>query len=144
MGRETLIENDWRLTTGLRRLEVHAIPPSESDREPGITWSMWIRPTETGMDVWGYLRRKGEEGFGQAQSSAKVLKRNWSQSHNSLSTRKEMATWVERYVAEDLYDVARRALQAQAALMDFLFDIEPNAPHVEPSFFGDEVTPTVD
>ncbi|WIB69769.1 hypothetical protein [Curtobacterium sp. MCBD17_026] len=43
-------------------------------------------------------------------------------------TREQAIEWGARYVFEPLWDTCRRALQAQASMMDFQFDLDTKAP----------------
>lgn len=133
-----MTESNSRLIVALHRLEVHAGPLPADQTEPGITWAVSLRQNEDGVQIWGYLRRHGEEGFGQTQSVAFLNRPEWSSA--APDVRPAIATWVEKYVSETMFDTGRRALQSQAALMDFQFDIDPQAPEAAPTFDEDDAS----
>ncbi|MBM7504211.1 hypothetical protein ACFPER_12040 [Agromyces aurantiacus] len=125
----------------LHRIELHAGPLPDEDH---FQWSLW---TQAGAGdsvlVWGYVRRGAQTGFGQAQSFGVVLDRTWTEISASEESRAEFSEWVAAYASELLWDAARRALQAQAALMDFQFDLDVLAPPVELEFRAELESPSV-
>lgn len=114
----------------VRRIEVHAGPSFEPEHD--AEWRIHGHPIDAEkVMLIGYLRRSGAEGFGQAQVIGVLGESAWDAISASPESMSEFQSWAELYLAEVLYDEARRALQAQAALMDFQFDIALKAPPVE-------------
>lgn len=112
----------------LSRIEVLGVPTPEEHVEEGVTWAAHGHKGEPNfLMVIGYLRRSGPEGYGQAQAAASFL----STSTVRDLDEEDLESWLQAYVVENLYDVCRRALQSQAAAMDFRFDLPLGAPELE-------------
>ncbi|MBF4578907.1 hypothetical protein [Frigoribacterium sp. VKM Ac-2530] len=119
---------DPEINFQLSRIEVLGVPTPEEHREDGVTWAaQGHRGDDHNLIVIGYLRRSGEEGYGQAQSVASFLV---TSALHDLSDEK-LNAWLQAFVVEHLYDICRRALQSQAAAMDFHFDLPLAAPEIE-------------
>ncbi|PVZ94743.1 hypothetical protein DDQ50_13785 [Amnibacterium flavum] len=114
----------------LHRLETHAGPHNEALEEP--VWTLTAFPSDelSTPVIWGYLRAESHDGFGQAQVLGVVSdpSRSWPAIAASNSGEADFAKWVAEHLAEVMYDTCRRALQAQAANMDFTFPLEKAAP----------------
>lgn len=120
----------------LHRLEVHA-GPHDGD-EPETVWSITARGIDGDATLWAYLRRSEVGGFGQAQAIGIVHHEVWRTVVEDQASRDRFLAWVLDYAAEVLWDTIRRALQAQAALMDFRFDLDAKAPEPEFRFASDD------
>lgn len=123
-------------STGLQRIEVHV--GGDPDITPRNVWTLELQPGRDGAGVLqdftvaiGYVQRRGPEGFGQALAVGILLERPWEEVTATEHVEQQFVEWVRLNVAEVLYDTARRALQAQAALMDFQFDLDLKAPPTE-------------
>lgn len=115
----------------LHRIEVHAGPVDEHEREV-----VWTITADRGFDgvviLWGYLRAADGGGYGQAQVVAGgggVA--DWMTATRNKNNRSELKAWVAEHAAETMYDTARRALQSQAAMMDFYFELNTKAPEAD-------------
>lgn len=111
----------------LTRIEVLAAPTPEEYQEAGATWTVTALRRADALVIVGYLRRAGPEGYGQAQAAA-VLRED--SSFYSLPD-DELTEYLSGYMTENLYDICRRALQSQAADMDFVLDVPLIAPLLE-------------
>lgn len=123
-----MTETDPRLAVRLHRLEVHLAAPS--DGFPDTDWRVWAEGDSDSILVVGYLASSSPDGYGQAQVTALVLQRSISDVLSSETAQSEFIGWVKAYVTETMYDVARRALQGQAAQMDFSLPLPLKAPEV--------------
>lgn len=128
---ERLVGNgQTRFSAAVRRIEVHAGPLETSADE--MAWILHGQPHESNkLLLYGYLRRSGPEGFGQAQVVGMVSDCPQDSLFEPLADGSTVAQAIELDFAETLYDNARRALQAQASLMDFQFRLETKAPPVD-------------
>jgi hypothetical protein len=119
----------------LHRIEVHGGPHQLENGET-LRWSVRIGRQETDVIYLGYLRRREVDGYGQAQAFA------WRMGNGDPSaaewSRERLVDWGARNVFEALWDVCRRALQAQASVMDFQFDLDVKAPEPTLKFDEDE------
>lgn len=118
-------------STGLHRIEVHAGGVTDAERD--MVWSVTAtRAVDASILLWGYLRIADGGGFGQAQVVASGPGNvTWSAAIKNKATRSELTAWVAEHAAEAMFDTARRALQAQAATMDFYFEVDNKAPEVD-------------
>jgi hypothetical protein len=117
-----------RFSAAVRRIEVHAGPNPDAIDE--THWQVHGHPLEEKILLIGYLRRTGEEGFGQAQVVGLLDDCAWTDISSSDEELNRFAEWVELHFVETLYDNARRALQGQAALMDFQLALDIKAPPI--------------
>lgn len=123
-----------RFIVSLQRIEVHLLQDPDALEDESI-WSISVWPEVEGeVVIWGYLRRKSGRGYGQAQSVGVVREHPLMGSRDKPEDVADFREWVEQYAAEALYDVARRSLQAQAALMDFQFELDVMSPSTEIEF----------
>lgn len=116
-----------RIDLRLIRLEVGSEPSDDTES----SWSLWL--SDDGEDdtfVLGSLYFRGPLGFGQARAIGWVGGRSLS----NEPSRDAFLLWLREFLTEPLYDVARRAMTSQAALMDFTLDVPGKAPEVEFEF----------
>lgn len=98
-------------------------------------WSISVRTIDEEIALWAYLRRRETEGLGQAQAVGLLGEHvRATVESSSGDDHAEFLKWVEDYAAEVLWDTLRRAMQAQAALMDFQFDLDVKAPEASLKF----------
>ena len=121
-----------RLSSALHRIEVHAGPLRD---EPDFIWHVTAgEGSDDSISLWGYIKTTSFVGFGQAQVVTVTRDWAWSVASKNRKTREEFELWVQMYASEVMYDTARRALQSQAALMDFAFEIGAEAPDAQVEF----------
>jgi hypothetical protein len=121
------LTNETEFSVVLRRIEVHnaAVP----EIAHGMTWTINAGGGDDQCTLLiGHLLASAEEIFGQAQVIAMVGARPWPKSVKTKAARADFEHHIEVACAEAMYDTARRALQANAALMDFQFELDVNAP----------------
>lgn len=119
-----------RFSATLHRIEVHA-GPVRREVDDETVWSVSIGSIDhETLALWAYLRRASTVGFGQAQALG-FVRRSWVEINATEQTKSDFVTWARENVTEVLYDEARRALQSQAAHMDFSFDLPLKAPSLE-------------
>jgi len=115
------------------RIEVHGYPPVDEDERNPFFWRVTARISRNdNIILWGYLRQSGEDGFGQVQVLGFPRHFLWSEVTASEKATAKFLKWCRKHATEVLYDTARRALQTQAAAMDFQFELDVTAPDVEP------------
>ena len=124
--RVNVVEPEFSVT--LHRIEVHAGPSARDGDE--LVWELTAGPgVEDGVVLWGYLRRSESDGpFAQTQVVGFTSPWKWSDISSGTENHGPFNEWVARYAAESMFDTARRAIQAQAALMDTRFEIDLKAP----------------
>lgn len=123
-----------RFSATLHRIEVHA-GPIDPERGDEFQWSVWVQAGQhDSILIWGYVRRVTPIGVGQALGLGLLLDRSWSTATEKKRSRQDLSKWVEEYASEVLWDTTRRALQMQAAMMDFQFDLDVQSPKVEIGF----------
>lgn len=113
-----------RLDLRLIRLEVGHEPSDDNES----SWSLWV--SDDGQEdtfVLGTLWFRGPLGFGQARAIGWVNGRSLA----NEPSRDDFLLWLREFVTEPLYDVARRAITAQASSMDITLDVPAKAPEVE-------------
>ncbi|EYT56020.1 hypothetical protein H490_0103840 [Leucobacter sp. UCD-THU] len=95
----------------------------------GLEWHLdVIAYTDSGnIIVSSYLRVVEKEGFAQTLSQAVLLSEKMGWDLDDWPEER-FRDWVRVHVAEDLYDLSRRAIQSQAAQMDFQFNLELSSP----------------
>lgn len=120
-------------STALHRLEVGTAPNEELDE--GVIWSVHLAQLAKSEDVLfpcvvatAYLSRNGPEGFGQVQAAGMIWNRDIAIESQSKEAWSSFLDELQYSYVEAIYDTARRALQSQAAQMDFSFDLDPKAP----------------
>ncbi|ROR81146.1 hypothetical protein SAMN06295974_0371 [Plantibacter flavus] len=110
------------------RIEVQT-SSSIDESEKIFVWSVTARlGLNDSIFLMAYLRAAAEDGFGQVQVAGFTQDFSWSEVTGSAESTASYLDWSASYASEIMYDTARRALQAQAAAMDFQFDIDVSAP----------------
>lgn len=117
--------DDPRSDLQLHRLEVHAGPHRLKDGEV-LRWTIRVGRSDNDLVFQAYLGRHEVEGRGQAQAYAFRIGGN--DASVASWSRDQAVEWGARYAFESLWDTCRRALQAQASLMDFQFELDTKAP----------------
>lgn len=130
----TDLERDVSFSTLIERLEVGRFPNDDDSEE--TVWNLHLVGSDADDDnrfvvVSGYLRRNGTEGFGQVIASGLIDGVSLEEEEESPERWTKFVDFVRQYFAEVIYDTARRALQSQAAQMDFMFDLNTKAPDVD-------------
>jgi len=116
----------------IRRMEVHAVGRiHDEDEKLGPRWKVSIDSFNNKILINAYLSVMEKECFGQAQAAAVVLDEDTAALHADPEKAAAFTEWAASYCFEVMYDVLRRALQSQAALMDFQFDLDQEAPEPE-------------
>jgi len=119
------VSEEARFSTSLHRIEVHAGAHAKTDE---FIWQVTVGEVAGLVALWGYMRCSMVQGYGQAQVVGTTLVWKFDEVSKNKASRAEFAEWVQQYASEVMYDTARRALQVQAALMDFSFDMATEAP----------------
>ena len=127
----------FQYSVDIFRVEVHRANPANDPEETFWQISAANIP-EIGLMLLGYLRRAEPDGWAQIQLGCRLRSVTWKEATRSKAARAKFEDWVAEYPAENMYDVARRALQTQAALMDFSFDLDISAPDYELVYQGRE------
>jgi hypothetical protein len=124
----TQAAGDLGLIMGLTRIEVHHHVDMPDGMEPESRWQLTVFRTNDGIAVSAYLRTVEEEGLGQAQAGASYRREAWRAGETSPKVERKITEWILEYLNEIMYDLIRRALQSQAAEMDFQFAFPIRAP----------------
>lgn len=96
--------------------------------DPDFIWSAWAsEDPDPDTQVLGYLRVVSANGYGQARVFGVVRGISFHTEDNEGATER----CIREFVLENMYDVARRAIAAQAAAMDFALEMPVKAPEIE-------------
>lgn len=118
-------------STIVERLEVGRF--QDEDRPEESVWNLHILGADEDVEddyvvLSGYLRRNGQEGFGQAIASGLLEGVSLSEKRETEEDWAKFVSYLSSYFAETIYDTARRALQSAAAQLDFSFELSVQAP----------------
>jgi hypothetical protein len=117
---------NFKFEPNLSRIEVHRRPNPDPAMEPA--WSLFLYPGEYSHVLMGILYIDGPKGTGQALALAMI------DSADSVDAEIEpevLRDWASIHCVEVIYDICRRALEAQAAQMDFSFTLPIKSPESE-------------
>jgi hypothetical protein len=110
----------------LIRIEVQR-PISDEDVPPDdfITWNLYATRGKDSLMLAGVLHSRNDAILGQAMVLAHLAS---SEDNVADLDAEDLVSWAEWTQAEAMYDLCRRALEVQAALMDDSFKFEYKAP----------------
>lgn len=96
--------------------------------EPSLTWNLRFMPFPDGIGIlMGSLKSETAEGVGQAQVFAYLVPLVPTGEEEKLGPEPSFQ-WANEQAIRPLYDLAKRALESQAAAMDFSLDLPAHAP----------------
>lgn len=120
-------------STNLQRVEVGIFPAS--GRDEGTVWNVHVHGIGADEEtdhpfviLTGYLSSNGQEGFGQARVAGLLFDRDIEREVSDEARLNAFMLEIDEMYLEPMYDTARRALQSQAAQMDFHLELDVQAP----------------